>query len=135
MASFINSVHEPVSGFKGSPVGGRLTLKGLPSKISLLSLIFSKIYLLGLGKPIAASYDKFCSSTENGSSSYPPYFGTVTATNLENYYETFMKTYETNKNINSKDEILLNLLNSEHQDEYKENKHTYFQPIRYFKSE
>jgi hypothetical protein len=100
-----------------------------------LSLIFSKIYLLGLGKPIAASYDKFCSSTENGSSSYPPYFGTVTATNLENYYETFMKTYETNKNINSKDEILLNLLNSEHQDEYKENKHTYFQPIRYFKSE
>ncbi len=96
-----------------------------------LSLIFSKIYLLGLGVQIGGEYDKFCSSTEKKSS----FFGTVEATNLFYYYKSFMNTYETNKNINSKDEILLNLPNSEPQDEYKEHVYTYFQPIRYFKSE
>lgn len=97
-----------------------------------LSLIFSEIYLLGLGEKISKEYDKFCSSTEKkGFNS----FGTVEATNLFYYYKSFMNTYETNKTINSKDEILLNLSNSEPQDEYKEHVYTYFQPIRYFKSE
>ncbi|MEC4051125.1 hypothetical protein OX284_016945 [Flavobacterium sp. SUN046] len=90
-----------------------------------LSLIFNKLYLLGIGSNISFKYAKICSSTisENNSSVY--------AFTLEDYYKSFMENYSNNKNLSTKDNTNINLSTTFYNDTYNENKTSYFQPVRY----
>lgn len=96
----------------------------IPSRDEL-SLIFNKIYLLGIGSNISFKYANICSSTisENNSSVY--------AYTLEDYYKSFMENYSNNRNSSTKDNINISLSTTLYNDTHNENKTSYFQPVRY----
>ena len=99
----------------------------IPSSLEL-SLIFNKIYLLGIGSRISPEYAILLSSTEQDTD-----FNDVEAFTLKGYYSSFMETYLSNKNISTKTELFLKPSSHAYKDIYRESKNTYIQPIRYFK--
>ena len=96
-----------------------------------LSLIFNKIYLMGFGTEY---WGTFYSSTEVIPENYflSQNFGKVYSVSFEWYFRKFIESYLTNKNLNPKDDLLINIKTSSKNDEYKEHlEYKWFQLVRY----